>query len=272
MARARTEGREKAILEAARGLLRKGGAEALTVEGVARAAGISKATFYAYFRGKEALRQALLSGGVAAENLAARDNREAILEAALTVFAEGGFHATSLDDIARSAGVTKGTLYWYFKRKEDLYAALGRRLSPLIGGIPNLARLIDSPPEKMFPLIAGAFLASFENPRTVQIFRLVLTEAPRDPETARQFGGVVGPVVQFLTDYVRRQVEMGRLRPVNPETAARLIIGPLMVYMMGRSLHMPMHDSLPPPVEYARDIVDYLLRGLASAPAAAKEA
>jgi AcrR family transcriptional regulator len=242
------------------------------VEGVARAAGISKATFYAYFKSKEALRQALLSGGVAEESLAQPNNREAILEAALTVFAGHGFHATSLDDIARAAGVTKGTLYWYFKRKEDLYTAIGQRLSPLIGGIPSLARLIDHPPEKMFPLIARAFLVAFENPRTVQIFRLVLTEAPREPETARQFSDVVGPVVQFLMDYLRRQAELGRLRPVNPETAARLIIGPLMLYVMGRSLHMPMHASLSPPEPYARDIVDYLLRGLAVTPAAPKEA
>jgi AcrR family transcriptional regulator len=252
-------------------LLGEGGAGALTVDGVARAAGISKATFYSYFKSKDSLRQALLSGGVAKEHLVERDNREAILEAALTVFAEHGFHATSLDDVARAAGVTKGTLYWYFKRKEDLYAAIGQRLSPLIGGIPNLARLMDYPPEKMFPLVASAFLASFENPRTVQIFRLVLTEAPRDLETASQFGSVVGPVIQFLMDYISRQAELGRLRSVNPETAARLIIGPLMVYVMGRSLHMPMHASLPTPDRYARDIVDYLLRGLASTPAASKE-
>lgn len=272
MARTRTAGREKAILAAARGLLRRRSVASFTVDDVARAAGISKATFYTYFKGKAALRQALLSGGMAGEQLKEHDNRAVIIEAALSVFAEHGFHATSLEDIARAAGITKGTLYWYFKRKEDLYAALGEHLSPLIGSVPGLVGLIDRPPEEILPLVTQAFMASFENPRTVQIFRLIMREAPGQPETARQFSAVVKPVLDFLIEYLKRQMELGRLRSINPETAARLVIGPMLIFALGRSMNLLLNASLPPPGQYAGEVVDYLLHGLTVAPAAGKEA
>src|SRR5437016_6311847 len=59
-----------------------------------------------------------------------KDDRPAeILAAALDCFAERGFAATRLDDIARRAGVTRGTLYLYFQSKEDLFkAVIGKRL------------------------------------------------------------------------------------------------------------------------------------------------
>ena len=47
-----------------------------------------------------------------------------LLDAALTVFYERGVAQASLDEIAKAAGVTRGTLYWHFKNKEDLFEAL----------------------------------------------------------------------------------------------------------------------------------------------------
>src|SRR6476661_28760 len=54
-----------------------------------------------------------------------------ILEAALSVFAEKGFAAARMDDVARHAGVTKGTIYLYFPSKEELFKSLVREA---IGG------------------------------------------------------------------------------------------------------------------------------------------
>src|SRR6516164_11461265 len=50
-----------------------------------------------------------------------------ILDAALAAFAERGFAATRLDDVAARAGITKGTLYLYFRNKEDLFKAVVRQ-------------------------------------------------------------------------------------------------------------------------------------------------
>ena len=52
------------------------------------------------------------------------DRRQQILEAALQRFAENGYDKTSMDDIVRLSGLSKGTLYWYFKSKQELYAGV----------------------------------------------------------------------------------------------------------------------------------------------------
>src|SRR3954453_16024242 len=62
------------------------------------------------------------------------ERREAILAAALEEFSASGFAATRLDDVARRAGVAKGTIYLYFRDKESLFQELVRSmLGPLVG-------------------------------------------------------------------------------------------------------------------------------------------
>ncbi|MEP7187772.1 MAG: helix-turn-helix domain-containing protein, partial [Roseiflexaceae bacterium] len=52
------------------------------------------------------------------------ERRQAILAAAISVFAQHGFDAATTDDIARAAGLSKGGLYWHFKSKDDILAAI----------------------------------------------------------------------------------------------------------------------------------------------------
>jgi AcrR family transcriptional regulator len=51
------------------------------------------------------------------------ERRKQILEAALTIFSQKGFHATNVSDVAAQAGVSQGTIYWYFESKEELFTA-----------------------------------------------------------------------------------------------------------------------------------------------------
>src|SRR6185295_14297830 len=74
--------------------------------------------------------------GKSASNRAERaaERRAAIIEAALDEFVARGFTATRLDDIAKRAGVAKGTIYLHFKDKESMFEELIRTaLVPLIG-------------------------------------------------------------------------------------------------------------------------------------------
>lgn len=56
------------------------------------------------------------------------DRREQIFCAALTCFARGGYHQTTMDDIVTESGLSKGTLYWYFRGKKALFLALFEHL------------------------------------------------------------------------------------------------------------------------------------------------
>src|SRR3954469_17799408 len=106
------------------------GFEAVTVDAMARAAGISKATFYRVFPSKEAVRQALREAGVAPERLGTRDGREALLDAAMEVFAAGGYANATVDAIAQAAGMSKAGFYWHFEGKEAIFAAMIVRYAP----------------------------------------------------------------------------------------------------------------------------------------------
>src|ERR1700727_2982822 len=77
-----------------------------------------------------------------------------IIEAALSVFAETGFAAAKLDEIARRAGVSKGALYLYFETKEDLFrAAIRGAVTPNLEGIRAVAEAFDGPFAQLVPMI-----------------------------------------------------------------------------------------------------------------------
>ena len=75
-----------------------------------------------------------------------------IVEAALTVFAEKGFAAAKLDDIARRAGVSKGSLYLYFETKEEIFRAVARAaVASLLGRLESQAEGPDAPFAELAP-------------------------------------------------------------------------------------------------------------------------
>src|SRR6516225_6265770 len=76
-----------------------------------------------------------------------------ILDAALACFAERGFAATRLDDVARRAGVTKGTLYLYFPNKEELFKAVVRHT--IVAGIARGESLVAGSAEPAPVLLQG---------------------------------------------------------------------------------------------------------------------
>src|SRR3954466_1153651 len=91
--------------------------------------------------------------------------REAILAAALEEFSASGFAATRLDDVARRAGVAKGTIYLYFRDKESLFQELVRSmLGPLVG-TSGAARMANMSARGVAEAIADLFVREFFGPR-----------------------------------------------------------------------------------------------------------
>src|ERR1700759_14578 len=85
---------------------------------------------------KSPLRIASRDAPAGARAQRAAERRDAILAAALDEFAAQGFAAARLDDVAKRAGVAKGTIYLYFADKETLFQELIRtQLSPVVGGV-----------------------------------------------------------------------------------------------------------------------------------------
>jgi AcrR family transcriptional regulator len=110
--------------------------------------------------------------------------RETILMAALDEFSSRGFETTRIDDVAKRAGIAKGTVYLYFRDKETLFQELVREtLSPLIGGIEAM-RQADLPAEKLADLLLDLFVREIYETRRKDVIRLMITEGRRFPKLA----------------------------------------------------------------------------------------
>src|SRR6516165_1750967 len=109
----------------------------------------------------------------------AAERRAAIVEAAFDEFVARGFTATRIDDIARRAGVAKGTIYLYFKDKESMFEEL---VSTAI--VPLVARLAAPPApggtvREAVERLADTFIREVANTRRGDIIRLIVSEGPR---------------------------------------------------------------------------------------------
>jgi AcrR family transcriptional regulator len=69
-------------------------------------------------------------------------------------------------------------------------------------------------------------------------------------------------VLGFFVAYLERQIELGALKPHDPQTSARAFFGPLVVYVLGREVFLPLKEGLPDKERYAEDAVDIFLNGL----------
>jgi AcrR family transcriptional regulator len=195
-----------------------------------------------------------------------KDARPAeIVAAALDCFAERGFAGTRLDDVASRAGVTKGTVYLYFPNKEELFKAVVREtllphLDRILGGLEGIP---DDPRERIrqtFDFLSGKLLGT---PLAV-IPKLVVAEAANFPEIARfQLDEVVGPVRAFLAGAMRRGVELGHFRPVDPDQAFFTLIAPLILAALWQNSLGPHDDRTLDGAAMIRQHLDIVFRGLA---------
>ena len=158
-----------------------------------------------------------------------------ILSAALASFAEHGFAATRLDDVAARAGVTKGTLYLYFDSKEELFKAVVRQEL-----VPNLERaeamVAGSAAESLDLLeqLVRTFARIIGSPLGA-IPKLVLTEAGNFPDLARFYReAVVDRGKALFRKVIERGVAAGELRPVDVENTVTCIVAPLLLAALWR--------------------------------------
>ncbi|MEO1731111.1 MAG: TetR/AcrR family transcriptional regulator [Pseudomonadota bacterium] len=110
------------------------------------------------------------------------DTRERLISAATQAFAERGFYGASIAQIAGELGLTKQALLYYFKRKEDLYAEVLRRISErLIAAVHSGVREGDSPEEQFEGMILGIYAEAQARPLDTRVLlRELLDNQRRD--------------------------------------------------------------------------------------------
>src|SRR3989449_8501913 len=168
----------------------------------------------------------------------ARDERgAAILAAALEEFAARGFAATRLADVARRAGVAKGTIYLHFRDKESLFQELVRAmLSPLVGTI-EAAALRDLPVRAVVEMIVDLFVNEIYGTRRKDVIRLIISEGARFPKLAEfYYREVIARVLPVMRALLTRAVERGELGHDALARFPQLLIAPGLVAILWNGL------------------------------------
>jgi AcrR family transcriptional regulator len=165
--------------------------------------------------------QARPADGLAAEALADSAKRRQILEGARRIFRARGFDGASMGEIAKSAGVSKGTLYVYFESKELLFEALV--IAERRETAEQLFHLDVHDPDVKGVLrrLGRSFLAMMVRPEHIATVRMVMGAAEKFPRIGRAFYAA-GPHYGMtrLAGYLATQVEAGRLGITDTERAA----------------------------------------------------
>ena len=194
----------------------------------------------------------------------AEDRPREICAAALEVFAEKGFAAAKLDDIAKRAGVSKGTLYLYFKDKEQLFRAVVRDAV-----VPNVDRLRAALIQTGLPFgdLVRMFLANFvEVANRVPVgavAKMVISESRNFPELAKVWHDeVVSKALGTMTALIEMAQARGEVRPGDARLHSFTLMGPMLMGIIYRETLEPIGGEPLDLAALARQHVETLLAGL----------
>ena len=172
----------------------------------------------------------------------------AIREAAATLFLEKGYQATSMDDIAAAAQVSKQTIYTHFANKDELFADLvlgnAERVEEFVGAI---ARTVGDAGDLEIGMrqLARVYIRLVMRPEVLRLRRLVLGEVGRFPDLARTYyERVPGRVIDALAALFADLAHEGRLRLQDPSLAAQHFASLTLGIPLDRGMFYPIDETV----------------------------
>lgn len=136
--------------------------------------------------------------------------RETILAAALDEFSARGFEAARLEDVAKRAGIAKGTIYLYFSDKESLFQELVRAmLAPMVAGIEAIGTA-DLPADILAGRFVDLFVREIYETRRQDVIRLMISEGRRFPKLAEiYYREVLSRIIDAVRGVLTRAAKRG---------------------------------------------------------------
>ena len=194
-----------------------------------------------------------------------------LLEAALTLFVEKGFAATRSEEVAKAAGVSKGTLYLYFPSKEELLKAVIQHFlgAEIETGVQEAAAADGPVAEVMEKLLVTWWTRIYEGPAS-GVFKLVITEVRNFPEIGEFWvERVVAPGQAIVAGLLRRGVERGEFVVDDVESAVHSILMPLILECVHKHSFMACgigKDMEIDPVQFMHAHLRLIFKGLEAHP------
>ena len=188
-----------------------------------------------------------------------------LLDAAMSVFAEKGFAAARLDDIAARAGVSKGTVYLYYSSKEDILRALIKAIPVArVGGIAKLAEADTGPADQTLRKVLQLIGAALRDPVLIQFPRLIIGEGGNFPWIADTYRKeVISLGIATLSGIIGKGIAQQRFRAVDPKNAAFGAIAPMLFAAIWRTTFERFDDAPLDAQAFIDQHIETFVRGLA---------
>lgn len=192
------------------------------------------------------------------------DRPREICAAALEVFAEKGFAAAKLDEIAQRAGVSKGTLYLYFADKQDLFKAVVQSaIAPNIEAITSAISPSDAQISEVVRMFLSGFAEREARLPVGAVAKIVIGESSNFPELARVWHDeIAAKAIGALAGFVERAQQRGEVRPGDPRLYAFSLIGPMVLGALWRTVLVPAGGEPLDLPQLARQHAETVLSGL----------
>ena len=210
------------------------------------------------------LSTALTEGGTRQRRKEARPQE--LLDAALALFVEKGFAATKSEEVAKRAGVSKGTLYLYYPSKEELFKAVVRQnLSALIAEGQEAVDNHHGSSSELLSFLLHTWWERIGNTPAAGIHKVMLSEVRNFPELAQFYADeVIIPADRLFSTCVQRGVDSGEFRPLPVHEVAHALMAPLIFMAVHRHSFgaCPLHGPDRDPSLVLNTHLELVLRGL----------
>jgi AcrR family transcriptional regulator len=187
-----------------------------------------------------------------------------IIDAGLQEFAEKGFAATRLEDVAHRAGIVKGTIYLYFPSKEALFvAALRARVAPVIDHVDGLAEGYQGSAEDLLRIVIRTIHERLVNTELRTLMRIMIAEGHRFPELTRfYYEEIIAKGRLLLERIIALGLTQGEFDRTAVARAPMVIMAPALMAAIWKLLFEPYHPVAPE--DFAEAHTDLVFKGLLS--------
>ena len=186
--------------------------------------------------------------------------QEEILDAAFQVFASHGFEAARIDEVAERAGVAKGTVYLYFRDKEQMFREVVRSL--IRRRMDFLSKPMPGPPEDLLrALISQMYANVVRNPKVRAIVRMLVAEGGRFPQLAEIYHReIIMTGMNALREVLKRGTEAKEFKQTKATDFPQILIAPGLLAVIWQLLFGERH-----PLDldaYRQAHIEFVLNGL----------
>ena len=197
-----------------------------------------------------------------------------LLAAALELFVERGFASTRLEDVAKRAGVSKGTLYLYYTNKVELFKAVVRdTIVPALGDAEDIVANFEGDSAELLRDILFGWWERIGDTPASGIVKLVMAEAGNFPDLAQFYQEeVINRGTRMIASVLQRGVARKEFRPMDVDVSTHVLMAPMLMLMTWKHTIGPCGAQALNPVAFLTTFFDMALHGLlpsASLPAPA---